>query len=214
MLDGPCNRAAGAPLRPPPAAKGIAMPPTWSHIPAASLVAGRWRNGMGESRDIAAGRGPDGRPSWQVSLAELERDTPFSDYPGWDRIFTPVAGDPPPSLSFNGGPFQPCPLLVPHRFAGDWQTLARIPAPGRAFNVLLDRARHSARVAVLHLAASDPVSVPDATEFVLHCLDAAVAFGGQAVGPGDSLAGRGPALWGTATAPGTALLVEIRSAAG
>lgn len=192
------------------------MFPTWSFIPATSLVPSPWRNGLGTSRDIAGARTPAGDLGWQVSLAELERDSPFSHYPGCDRIFTPVfdqsAGDAPPSLSFNGGQFQPCPLLVPHRFSGNWQTMARVPAPGRAFNVVIDRARHTARLSILHVVASDPVSVPDATEFVLHSLDATVAFGQQSIGPGDSLAGHGPVLLGTATRPGTVLLVEIRSA--
>lgn len=189
------------------------MSATWSFIPAASLRSAPWRNGRGVSREIVTHDKPGGGFGWQVGIAELDGDAPFSHYPGCDRIFTPVAGELPPALSFNGGPFQDCPLLVPHRFAGDWQTLARVPAPGRAFNVVFDRARHSARVAVLHLAAADPVSVTDSTRFVLHCLDATVAFGQQSVAPGDSLAGMGPALLGTATGAGTALLVEIRSAA-
>lgn len=188
-------------------------PPAWTLIPAASLVTTPWRNGHGTSREIVGRTRSDGALKWQVSIAELERDAPFSHYPGCDRIFTPLSGDPPPELAFNGGPFHPCTVLLPKRFSGDWSTLSRVPVPGQAFNVIVDRQLHSARVSVLRLEQADPVSLPEATLFVLHCLSAVVRFGQHAVNPGDSLTGQGPALMGTATLSGVALLAEIRSAA-
>lgn len=188
-------------------------PPAWKFIPAASLVPAPWRNGLGVSREIISRTRPDGALAWQVGIADLERDAPFSHYPGCDRIFTPLSGDPRPELAFNGGPFHPCTVLLPKRFSGDWATLSRVPAPGQAFNVIVDRQLHSAGVSVLRLEQADPVPLPEATLFVLHCLSAVVQFGAHTVGPGDSLLGQGPALMGTATLSGVALLVEIRSAA-
>ena len=187
-------------------------PPALKFIPAASLVSTPWRNGLGTSRPIIGENRPDGALDWQVNIAELERDASFSHYPGCDRVFTPLSGNPPPELAFNGGPFHPCTVLLPKRFSGDWATLSRVPAPGQAFNVIVDRQRHAARVSVLRLEQADPVSLPEATLFVLHCLSAVVRFGQHTVEPGDSLAGHGPALTGTATLSGVALLVEIRSA--
>lgn len=187
--------------------------PAWQLVPATALTPTPWRNGQGVSRDIVVRNQADGTLAWQVGIATLDHDTPFSHYPQCDRIFTPLSGDPAPALSFNGGPFQPCTLLLPKRFAGDWATQSRIAAPGEAFNVVFDRRLHSARVVVLPLAHGDPVSLPEATTFLLHCLTATIRFGQHEVGAGDSLLGQGPALMGTATLPGTALLVEIRSAA-
>ena len=187
--------------------------PAWQRIPASALVPTPWRNGLGTSRTIATHTQPGGGLAWQVGIATLEHDAAFSHYPGYDRIFTPLSGDPPPELAFNGGPYHPCTVLLPKRFSGDWETQSRIPAPGEAFNVIVDRRLHTARVAVLPLAHGDPVSLPNATTFVLHCLTATIRFGQHEIGIGDSLHGQGPALMGTATLPGTALLVEIRSAA-
>ena len=188
-------------------------PPAWQFIPAASLVSAPWRNGLGTSREIISRNRPDGALAWQVAIADLERDGPFSHYPDCDRIFTPLSGNPPPELAFNGGQYHPCTVLLPRRFSGDWATMARVPSPGQAFNVVVDRRSHTARVNVLPLGYGDPVSLPTATLFVLHSLSATVQFGNSAVGPGDSLAGQGPALMGTTTLPGAILLVEIRSAA-
>ena len=187
--------------------------PAWQLVPASTLVPTPWRNGLGIRREIAARAHSDGSLAWDVSIATLAQDAAFSHYPECDRIFTPLSGDPPPALAFNGGPWQPCTVLLPKRFSGDWVTQSRIPAPCEAFNVVFDRRLHSARVAILALAHGDPVSLPEATTFVLHCLTATLRFGQHEVGAGDSLVGQGPALMGTATLPGTALLVEIRSAA-
>ena len=145
----------------------------WRVIRAADLVAAPWRNGLGTSRDIATGRGPDGAMRWQVGIADLERDAPFSHYPDYDRIFTPIAGDPPPELAFHGGPWEPCPLLTPKPFPGDVPTLSRIPAPGRAFNAIVDRRHHVAEVSVLRMEPGGTIRTPEAAVVVVHCLSGA-----------------------------------------
>lgn len=189
----------------------------WTAVPATSLTVVPWRNGHGTSRDIATHRDPAGALLWQVSIADLVHGAPFSHYPDCDRIFTPIEGDPPPELAFHGGPFEPCPLLVPKAFSGDWPTLSRIPAPGRAFNAVVDRRHHTAAVRVVHLAPGDAVPLPDALTIVLHCLTGRLVAPGLQVGPGDSLVGSdlsftapGPTL--TASEPAIALVVAIRPA--
>ena len=179
---------------------------SWVQIPAATLVEAPWRNGLGVSRDIVR------RPGWTISVAELERDAPFSVYPGMDRIFTPIAGLSPPQLAFDGGAFEPCPLLVPKPFPGDVPTLSRIPAPGRAFNVIVERDVAQARVTVLHLAAGDALEAPDAPHVLLYCVSGGLAVAGELLGPGDSILGAGPARPGAAAADGVAIVVEIRAA--
>ena len=163
----------------------------WTLIPGASLVAAPWRNGLGTSRDIASVRGADGGLGWTVSIADLERDGPFSHYRHADRVFTPIEGDPPPSLAFDGGPFEPCPLLMPKRFSGETPTMSRVPAPGRAFNAIVDRRRYTADVRVLRAKAGDVAETAEAGTIILHCLAGRAAAAGQVLGPGDSLRGEG-----------------------
>ena len=171
-------------------------------IRAADLVATPWRNGMGTTRDVATLLAPDGTLRWQVSIADLVQDAPFSHYGAADRIFTPIAGDPPPELAFNGGPFEPCPLLVPKPFPGDVPTQSRIPAPGRAFNVITARAHWSAEVTVLTLAEGHTAAAP-----ILYCHTGRLTHGAGTLTPGDTLlAPDDPA---TATEPTVLIAVTL-----
>src|SRR3546814_11208552 len=46
----------------------------------------RWRNGLGWTREIHAHRpDPGGDWTWRLSIAEIERDAPFSAFPGVAR---------------------------------------------------------------------------------------------------------------------------------
>ena len=183
----------------------------WTLIPAASLVETRWRNGLGTTRDVHTALGPDGRLRWQVSIANLVQDAPFSFFEHGDRIFTPIEGDPPPELAFHGGAFEACPLLVPKHFSGEWPTLSRIPAPGKAFNAIVDRRFYAVAVQVLRLEAGDPVEAPDAPHVVLHCLTGRIAAVGDLLGPGDSLLGAGPATPGAMAEDGVVIVVAIHA---
>ena len=182
----------------------------WTLIPSSSLVAAPWRNGLGTSRDIIVRPGPTPDSlGWTVSIADLERDAAFSHYPNGERVFTPIAGDPPPQLAFSGGPFEECPLLVPKRFPGDVPTQSRIPAPGRAFNAIVDRRHFQVDVAVDRPAAGDPVMAPNATHVVVHCLTGLLAIAGELLRPGDSITGTGPASPGSAAEDSIVLIVAI-----
>ena len=168
---------------------------------ARNLVATPWRNGRGVTRDIATVSARDGALLWQASLAELTEDCDFSDYAGFDRVFTPVAGD-AVALSHDGGPFVPCPLLTPHAFDGGARTQCQIGGQaGRAFNVVTAQGRHKADVQVLRLAAQEPV--PHGA--VLHCWSGWLDARDGVAGPGDSL------LDATAIAaePSVVILVRI-----
>ena len=187
---------------------GLETPSTHTIVRATDLVRTPWRNGGGTSRDIASDQASDGAMLWQVGIADLERDGPFSHYPHCDRIFTPVAGQPPPELAFHGGAFEPCPLLVPKAFSGEWPTQCHIPAPGQAFNAVFDRRYHTATVTILHLAAGAAVTLPNATTLVLHALTATLAIAEQRLSPGDSLVASQPVPI-TTTGAGVALLVAI-----
>jgi len=182
----------------------------WTVIRGESLQKTPWRNGHGTSRNVVTRLARDGSLAWQVGIAELVTDAPFSHYPHCDRIFTPVAGDPPVELSFQDGPFEPCPLLVPKRFRGEWATRCRVPAPGQVFNAVVDRRHYAADVAVLRLEAGDTIEAPDAPEVVVHCVSGELAAAGEVLAPGDSLLGPGPASPGAAAADATVIVVAIR----
>ncbi len=184
----------------------------WTVIRGNSLQKVPWRNGHGTSRHVVTRLGRNGALLWQVAVADLVHDAPFSNYPHCDRIFTPVAGDPPVELAFHDGPFEPCPLLVPRAFQGECPTQCRVPAPGRAFNAICDRRHHAIEVQVLHLRPGDPVEAPDAPDVVIHCLHGELAAAGERVLAGDSLLGPGPAMPGAAAEETTAILVAIRPA--
>ena len=177
-------------------------------IRADDLVRTPWRNGGGTTRDIASHHAGDGALLWQVGIADLLRDGPFSHYANCDRIFTPIAGDLPPELAFHGGPFEPCPLLVPKPFSGEWPTQSRIPSPGQAFNAVFDRRHHAATVTVLHLAAGTTVPLPNGATLVLHTLTATLAADDARLAPGDSVIAHSSLLI-TVIGPGVALLVTI-----
>lgn len=60
-------------------------------IRAATLIPAPWKNGGGITREIA--RLSDDRGLlWRLSLAEIERDGPFSDFAGLEQILTVIAG--------------------------------------------------------------------------------------------------------------------------
>ena len=48
-----------------------------------------WKNGGGVTRTLAAD--PAGR--WRVSIADIERDGPYSRFPGFDRVSVVLAGE-------------------------------------------------------------------------------------------------------------------------
>jgi len=171
---------------------------------AADLVATPWRNGRGTTRDIMTVAAADGMLLWQASLAELTEDCDFSDYAGFDRVFTPVAGD-AITLSHDGGEFLRCPVLTPHAFAGETRTRCRIRAmPGRAFNVITARGRFRADVLVLRMPAG--TSAPQAE--VIYCWSGRLDSAAGTAGPGDSLLGMGA----TAAVPSVAIMASISPA--
>ncbi len=56
--------------------------PTSRVIPANEYRRERWRNQLGWTRQIATGGRDDQDWDWRLSIAEIERDAPFSPFPG------------------------------------------------------------------------------------------------------------------------------------
>ncbi|MFF1480153.1 HutD family protein [Streptomyces sp. NPDC058301] len=117
------------------------------HFDVETLSAGRWRNGGGATREIASRPAGSDEFGWRASVADIERDGPFSAFPGVDRTLTLLAGE---------GVRLTCPgvfdrLLVragePFGFSGDLALDAELPGgPCRVLNLMVRRGRWTATV--------------------------------------------------------------------
>ncbi|MGF6878078.1 environmental stress-induced protein Ves [Paraburkholderia sp. MM5477-R1] len=112
--------------------------------PLASYALQPWRNGGGRTRPLA--EGADG--AWRISLAEVERDGPYSRFPDMDRLSLVVQG-PGVDLRHTGNHV----MLEPGRaveYDGgiDWQATLR-GGPVIALNTMAARGRFRSRVVPL-----------------------------------------------------------------
>ncbi|MEU7074600.1 HutD family protein [Streptomyces narbonensis] len=117
------------------------------HFDVETLTAGQWLNGGGTTRQIASRPAGDGDFSWRASIADIERDGPFSAFPGVDRTLTLLAGD---------GVRLTCPGVFdrlleragePFAFSGDLALDAELPGGScRVLNIMVRRGRTTARV--------------------------------------------------------------------
>ena len=114
-------------------------------MPAHRLLAPRdfrrmpWKNGAGRTSEIASW--PDGAGAFagRVSIAEIERDGPFSAWPGVDRTFVLLDGA-GVVLTQHGVDSEVSARHEPFRFAGDEAASCRLVAgPARAFNLMVRR---------------------------------------------------------------------------
>ena len=117
------------------------------HFDVETLTAGRWRNGGGATREIVSAPVGGEEFGWRASVADIDRDGPFSAFPGIDRTLTLLAGD---------GVRLTCPgvfdrLLAragePFAFSGDLELSAELPGGAcRVLNIMVRRGRSAARV--------------------------------------------------------------------
>lgn len=99
----------------------------------------RWKNGTGWTREIL--RVPDQTDwYWRLSIAEIERDGPFSVFPGVDRELVLIRGN-GLRLRFSDGEVRE--LQPPHdriRFAGEREVASELlDGPTHDFNLMWRR---------------------------------------------------------------------------
>ena len=99
----------------------------------------RWKNGTGWTREIL--RMPDQADwNWRLSIAEIERDGPFSVFPGVDRELVLIHGN-GLRLRFSDGEVRE--LQPPHgriRFAGEREVTSELlDGPTHDFNLMWRR---------------------------------------------------------------------------
>lgn len=99
-----------------------------------------WRNGGGSTTELEVEGGS--RFLWRLSIADVDRSGPFSDFAGYTRTIMLLEGD-GMALTFDGT--EPHRLAEPHRpfvFDGGWKTECRLlGGPVRDLNLMVDRSR-------------------------------------------------------------------------
>lgn len=118
-------------------------------IPANEYRRERWRNQLGWTREIHAshlpGPAPDSPWDWRLSIAEIERDSEFSAFPGIDRELVLLSGN-GVRLRFDDGEAHE--LHPPHdrlRFAGERKVVGELlDGPTHDFNLMWRRDRVNA----------------------------------------------------------------------
>lgn len=127
-----------------------------------SYIVMPWKNGGGSTTEIAvspAGASLDGF-DWRVSMARIERDGPFSSFPGIDRTLTLLDGL-RVELRIDGRALQ---VLTPSAptlaFAGEDRVEAAVPdGPITDFNVMTRRARCRHRFEQMRLTGEHPLAL-------------------------------------------------------
>ncbi|MCA3555601.1 HutD family protein [Aestuariivirga sp.] len=162
------------------------------------FVEGRWRNGMGVSWDIASEPASAEGFGWRFATALIERDAPFSLYPGVDRVFTLFEGD-GLDLDFTSEAGAPLSLAVPrlfapYPFASDVPAFCRLrQGPCRALNLFTRRERWSAAADVV----SGGADIAHPGPILLFALKGAAAVDGHALAEGDAAIAADEATVGT-----------------
>lgn len=103
-----------------------------------------WRNAAGSTRELAVVADADGVVAWRVSLATLDRDAPFSSFPGLDRLFVALG---PLRLTVAGDVIAMC-SGDQARFAGDAPASVALDAPTTALNVMTRSGRYRPEVSL------------------------------------------------------------------
>ncbi|MBR7826998.1 HutD family protein [Actinospica sp. MGRD01-02] len=124
------------------------------------LEAKPWKNGGGSTRDVAAS--PEGATladfDWRVSVAEVERDGPFSAFPDIDRVIMLLEGG-EMVLTVNGTPHT-LGRLDTLAFAGEDDTACRVPGGAtRDLNLMTRRGRAAGSMRVVEVAGDHEVAV-------------------------------------------------------
>jgi hypothetical protein len=116
-----------------------------------------WKNGAGRTIEIAvhpAGATLDAF-DWRVSIAEVERDGPFSRFPGVDRTIVLLAGA-GMRLRSSAKVVELATRFMPEEVSGDDAIECILAAgPCRDFNAMFRRGRARGRVAVACDAGMD-----------------------------------------------------------
>ncbi|MEO6172419.1 MAG: HutD family protein [Arenimonas sp.] len=116
-------------------------------IPANEYQRSRWKNGLGWTREITRYPAESDSWQWRLSIAEVDKDGPFSTFENIDRELVLLHGE---GMRLNFADGESLSLHPPHdkhRFAGERELSAElIQGPTHDFNVMWHREHFSAQV--------------------------------------------------------------------
>ncbi|GAB3349831.1 HutD/Ves family protein [Lysobacter tyrosinilyticus] len=145
-------------------------------IPANEYRRERWRNQLGWTREIY--RAPEeGEWSWRLSIAEIERDSAFSSFPGIDRELVLLSGN-GMRLAFDDGEAHE--LHPPHgklRFAGERAVTGELlDGPTHDFNLMWRRDQVQAELWHRPLVGPMVIFAEPGTTWAVHLLGGRARF--------------------------------------
>ncbi|MYW05339.1 HutD family protein [Streptomyces sp. SID3343] len=112
-----------------------------------TLPVSAWRNGGGETREIAGYPVDAADFGWRASIATIAQDGPFSAFPGVDRSITLIAGDGVRLVGDGGLDHRLDRTGEPFAFSGDVALRATLlGGDSRDFNVMTRRGQWTADV--------------------------------------------------------------------
>jgi hypothetical protein len=148
-------------------------------IPANEYHRERWRNGLGWTREIHAAVDPAAGESWtwRLSIAEIERDAPFSSFPGVERELVLLTGN-GLRLRFDDG--ESVVLEPPHgrlRFDGERAVTGQlVDGPTQDFNLMWRRDAVDAQLWHRPLVGPMVIFAEPGTTWAVHLLAGQARF--------------------------------------
>lgn len=142
----------------------------------------RWKNDGGWTIELARSDAENGDFRWRVSIAEIERDGPFSAFPGVDRDLLLLEGT-GIELDIGDAPPRRLTRRFEHvRFDGEARVDCRLLAgPTRDFNVMARRDAVRAEVVARPLVGPMVIFAEAGTEWLVH------AYAGHATARGEGI---------------------------
>lgn len=101
-----------------------------------------WKNGGGRTTELEVEPEGGSKFLWRLSIADVERSGPFSDFAGYKRTIMLLEGD-GMALAFDGtAPHRIAEPLRPFVFDGGWKTECRLlGGPVRDLNLMVECGR-------------------------------------------------------------------------
>jgi hypothetical protein len=169
-----------------------------------------WKNGGGVTTELVLEPKDDGTALWRLSIAEVSKSGPFSDFAGYARTIMLIDG-PGFVLDFEGHPsLRLDQRYEPFPFDGGWKTdCTLIDGPVRDFNLMAAREAGTASLTVARPERGG-MSVDAAPTVVFHVLEGEASVSGHLVAQGDTLRLDRPLLPLSLDAAESAIVAVVR----
>jgi environmental stress-induced protein Ves len=181
-----------------------------THLTARDYKRMSWKNGGGITTELLLEPKTDGAALWRLSIAEVTKSGPFSDFTGYARTIMLIDG-PGFVLDFADHPTKRLDRRYePFPFDGGWKTdCTLIDGPVRDFNLMAAREAGPATLTVAKLEGGG-IQVDAAPTVVFHALEGDVSVSSHPLPQGDTLRVDAPILPLSLDAAESATVAVIR----